>query len=134
MISQLLVNQFTVNLVLPLGISVLYTFLTVQTHTFSSRKKNAQFVPKQEFLCQWARLLPSFMDKMKSAITVSDCSDASKLFHRVLLVPVTNDSLPFLFTGTGDDLTLTILQRAIQDNVHHLHRFTTAQVKNNKLK
>ena len=30
--------------------------------------QNAQFVPKQEFLCQWTRLLPSFMDKMKSTI------------------------------------------------------------------
>lgn len=55
--------------------------------------------------------------------------DAAKLFRRVIEVPVTNDSLPFLFTGTGDDLNLTILQRAILDNVQGLHKFTTVQVK-----
>ena len=61
--------------------------------------------------------------------SVDDLFEAAKLFRRVIEVPVTNDSLPFLFTGTGDDLNLTILQRAILENVQGLHKFTTVQVK-----
>ena len=55
-------------------------------------------------------------------------SDAANLFERSLLVPVTNDSLPFLFTGTGDELNLTILQREITQNIQSLHKFSTSQV------
>lgn len=60
--------------------------------------------------------------------STDDLSDAANLFERSLLVPVTNDSLPFLFTGTGDELNLTILQREITQNIQSLHKFSTSQV------
>ena len=60
--------------------------------------------------------------------STDDLSDAANLFERSLLVPVTNDSLPFLFTGTGDELNLTILQKEITQNIQSLHKFSTSQV------
>ena len=112
--------------------------------------QNSALVPKQDFLCQWSKLLPFFVDKMKSNLrygfvsiymvwfvpyeiiyvifSTDDLSDAANLFERSLLVPVTNDSLPFLFTGTGDELNLTILQKEITQNIQSLHKFSTSQV------
>jgi len=60
--------------------------------------------------------------------STEDLCAASNLFERVLEIPVTNDSLPFLFSGLGEELNLTILQKAIINNIQSLHKFTKLEV------
>ena len=47
---------------------------------------------------------------------------------RVVEVPVSNDSLPFMFTGTGDELNLTNLQKVIMNNIQQIQKLALHKV------
>lgn len=47
---------------------------------------------------------------------------------RVIEVPVSNDSLPFLFTGLGDELNLTNLQKVVMNNIQQLQKLALYKV------
>ena len=47
---------------------------------------------------------------------------------RVIEVPVSNDSLPFLFTGLGEELNLTNLQKVLMNDITQLQKLAVHRV------
>ena len=59
-------------------------------------------------------------------------SDACSMMVRVIEVPVSNDSLPFLFTGLGEELNLTNLQKTVMSNITQLQKLAIHKVNQDK--
>ena len=50
------------------------------------------------------------------------------MLQRVIEVPVSNDSLPFLFTGLGEELNLTNLQKVLMNDITQLQKLAVHRV------
>lgn len=56
------------------------------------------------------------------------------MLQRVIEVPVSNDSLPFLFTGLGEELNLTNLQKVLINDITQLQKLAVHRVSSDLIK
>ena len=56
------------------------------------------------------------------------------MLQRVIEVPVSNDSLPFLFTGLGEELNLTNLQKVLMNDITQLQKLAVHRVRSDLMR